>query len=78
MDSGMVRKIEKSKKYAEERHRITFEELKITFQGDHALHHLSFQGGHWRCDCSFFSHRGLCSHTMALERILGEMLPVEA
>jgi len=74
MDSGMVRKIEKSKRYAEERHRISFNEFRVTLEGNHALHHISFRDGEWSCDCSFFSRRGVCSHTMALERVLGEML----
>ncbi len=77
MDSGMISKIQKSKRYAEERHRIRFDEFKVTLEGDHATHLVSFQGGKWSCDCGFFARRGVCSHTMALERVLGEMLPVE-
>lgn len=75
MNSGMIGKIEKSKRYAEERHRIRFDEFKVTLEGDHATHLVSFQGGRWGCDCGFFARREVCSHTMALERILGEMLP---
>jgi len=77
MDSGMISKIQKSKRYAEERHRIRFDEFKVTLEGNHATHLVSFQGGKWSCDCGFFAHRGVCSHTMALERVLGEMLPLE-
>lgn len=77
MNSGMIGKIQKSKRYAEERHRIRFDEFKVTLEGDHATHLVSFQGGKWSCDCGFFVRRGVCSHTMALERVLGEMLPLE-
>ena len=77
MDSGMIGKIQKSKHYAEERHRIRFDEFKVTLEGDHATHPVSFQEGNWSCDCGFFARRGVCSHTMALERVLGEMLPLE-
>lgn len=77
MDSGMIGKIQKSKRYAEERTRIKFNEFKVTLEGDHATHLVSFQGGKWSCDCGFFTRRGVCSHTMALERVLGEMLPLE-
>lgn len=77
MDSGMIGKIEKSKRYAEERHRIKFDEFKVTLEGNHAAHLVSFQEGKWACDCDFFAHRGVCSHTMALERVLGEMLPLK-
>lgn len=75
MDSGMITKVEKSKRYAEERHRIKFNRFQATLQGDHDSHSVSFQEGRWQCDCRFFSQRGVCSHTMALERVLGEMLP---
>ncbi|MFQ6000871.1 MAG: SWIM zinc finger family protein [Anaerolineae bacterium] len=77
MDSGMIGKIQKSKRYAEERHRIRFDEFKVTLEGDHATHLVSFQGGKWSCDCGFFARRGVCSHTMALERVLREMLPFD-
>ena len=34
MDYGLIGKIEKSKRYAEERDRIAFAEFKVTFKGD--------------------------------------------
>jgi hypothetical protein len=39
---------------------------------------VEFAGGEWTCDCDFFLSRGVCSHTMALERILEGMLPATA
>jgi hypothetical protein len=36
---------------------------------------VQFEGGNWTCDCDFFTTRGVCSHTMALERVLEGMLP---
>jgi len=77
MNSGMIGKIQKSKRYAEERHRIRFDEFEVTLEGNHATHLVSFQRGKWSCDCGFFARRGVCSHTMALERVLGEMLSSE-
>lgn len=76
MDSGMMSKIEKAKRYAEQLDRVSFEELKVTLSGDNSNHVVSFSDRRWSCDCGFFARRGVCSHTMALERILGEMLPV--
>jgi hypothetical protein len=76
VDSGMMSKIEKAKRYAEQLDRVSFEEFKVTVSGDHSSHIVSFSNGRWSCDCGFFARRGVCSHTMALERILGEMLPV--
>ena len=76
MDSGMIGKIEKAKRYAEQPDRIAFSEFKVTVKGDHDEHLVSFADGQWGCDCGFFARRGVCSHTMALERVLGVMLPV--
>ncbi|MFL7837624.1 MAG: SWIM zinc finger family protein [Candidatus Promineifilaceae bacterium] len=75
MDYGMIGKIEKAKVYAEERERIQFESLTVTLRGDNdAIHDVSYQNGKWNCDCSFFASRGVCSHTMAMERILADMV----
>ena len=41
MDSGMIGKIEKSKRYAEEPERICFEEFRVTFQGTNSKHQVS-------------------------------------
>ena len=75
MDYGLIRKIEKAKRYADERDRIRFEAITVTFDGDNNPHTVHFQSGSWQCDCDFFQTRGRCSHTMALEIILEEMLP---
>lgn len=78
MDNGLIGKIEKAKRYAEvERDRITFEHFTVTFDGENNPHTVSFAEQQWSCDCNFFSTRGYCSHTMALERILEQMLPEE-
>jgi hypothetical protein len=75
MDYGMIGKIEKAKVYAEERERIQFESLTVTLRGDNdTIHDVSYQNGKWNCDCSFFASRGVCSHTMAMERILADMV----
>ena len=74
MDYGMIGKIEKAKRYAEERDRIQFTSFNVTFDGKNNPHMVSYENGKWECDCSFFQSRGVCSHTMALERILDEMI----
>ena len=75
MDYGMIGKIEKAKRYADERDRISFDELKVTFDGTNNPHTVHFTNGEWQCDCDFFQTRGRCSHTIALEIILKDMLP---
>jgi len=72
----MIGKIQKAKQYAEQLDRIKFNEFKVTFEGNHSTHLVSCSDGRWSCDCRFFAKRGVCSHTMALERVLGVMLPV--
>ena len=74
MDSGMISKIVKAKRYAEERDRICFSEFRVTFRGNHTDHVVTYQEGYLQCDCDFFVQRGVCSHTMAMERILDEMI----
>jgi hypothetical protein len=75
MDYGMIGKIEKAKRYAEERTRIHFLSFLVTFDGDNNPHTVTYDSGQWQCDCSFFRSRSVCSHTMALERVLAGMLP---
>lgn len=75
MDSGIIGKIEKAKRYAEERDRIRIEALQVTFDGENNPHYVQLDGNMWKCDCDFFQTRGRCSHTMALEIILEGMLP---
>jgi hypothetical protein len=75
MDYGMISKIEKAKRYAEQRDRIRFTSFTVTFDGDNNPHSVTYRDGQWQCDCSFFQSRGVCSHSMALERVLAGMLP---
>lgn len=69
MDYGMIGKIEKAKKYAEQRDRFRIESLSVTFEGDNNPHTINMVDGMWKCDCDFFQTRSRCSHTMALEKI---------
>lgn len=73
MDYGMIGKIEKAKIYAEERDsRITFQSLQASILGDNDVtHQVKYVNGRWDCDCNYFSKHQVCSHTMAMERILG-------
>lgn len=75
MDYGMIGKIEKAKIYAEERaDRIKFESMQVRINGDNNAHVVTYNQGRWQCDCDFFRSRNVCSHTMAMERILENMV----
>jgi len=76
MDYGLIGKIEKAKRYAEERDRIEFTEFKVTFKGENNDHAVIYNKGQWHCDCDFFQTRGRCSHSMALEMILEDMVEI--
>jgi hypothetical protein len=77
MHSSLIGKIQKAKRYAEERDRISFEEFHVRFRGDHDTYETSFKDGRWSCKCNFFGTWGTCSHTMAMQRILGVMIPAQ-
>jgi hypothetical protein len=77
MDYGMIGKIEKAKRYAQERERFRFSTFSVTVDGANNPHTVTYDTGIWQCDCDFFRSRGRCSHTMALEFILEGMIEVE-
>ena len=75
MDYSMISKIEKAKIYSTERERIQFESLSVQIKGDNnSPHNVQYEQGIWRCDCNYCSSRGICSHTMAMERVLVDMV----
>lgn len=78
MDYGMIGKIEKAKRYAEERHRFHFNKFELTFTGDNNPHLVTFDNGVFHCDCEFFLTHQRCGHTMALEILLKDMIPEPA
>lgn len=75
MQSSLIGKIDKARRYSEERHRVSIQELTASFRGENNNHNVTHSGGKWNCNCDFFSSHTICSHTIALQRILQEMLP---
>jgi hypothetical protein len=75
IDSGMINKILKAKEYAAEPHRIQFHGFKVSFDGLNDGHTVEYNEGSWHCDCHYFHGHGVWGHTMAMERVLGVMLP---
>lgn len=76
MHSSMIGKIEKAHRYAKEPERVRLSKLEASFHGGHDEYQISLEDGHWTCSChTFESHAiGTCSHVMALQQMLGEML----
>jgi len=78
MRSSLIGKIEKAKRYAQEPDRVTLSGLTADFRGDNNNYKLSYADGKWQCNCHFFSQWETCSHTMALQQMLANVLPKEA
>jgi hypothetical protein len=70
----VVSDVEKAKRYSEERDRIKFVAFDATFDGTNSTHQVNYHEGVWNCTCDFFKSRGVCCHTMALERLLSGMI----
>ncbi len=77
MDYGMIGKLDKAKRYAQQKDRFKFSSFSVSMAGDNNSHVIQYNEGQWHCDCEFFKTRGRCSHTMALEIILEGMLPTQ-
>jgi hypothetical protein len=79
MDSGMIGKIDKAKRYAQEPHRFHFEAFTVKIEGENNSHVVKFADNKWDCDCDYFRSRGVCTHTLSLTNyILKGMVPVPA
>ena len=78
LNSSLIGKIEKAKRYQQEPERINFQSLSVTVNGENATHTVSLEGTTWDCDCNFFHHYNTCSHVMAMQRILAPMLTADA
>jgi hypothetical protein len=78
MHSSLISKIQKANLYAREPDRVRFTELSASFQGEHDSYRVSFGGGSWSCSCNSFPTWRTCSHVMAMQKLIGSMLPKEA
>ena len=77
MNSSMIGKIEKARRYAQEPERICITHLAARFHGSNDDYDLRFADGRWHCGCHTFEHFGSCAHIMAAQRLLEPMLPAD-
>ncbi len=76
---NIVSDVEKANRYSQEKDRIRIVSFDCRFEGYNKEHRVTYAGGDWTSTASFFAQRGVCSHTMALEKILkGFVEPVRA
>jgi hypothetical protein len=78
MHSSVIGKIEKANRYARELDRITIDQLSVTFRGDNDTHRVALDADRWQCTCHYFENWKTCAHVLALQKILGQMLPETA
>jgi hypothetical protein len=71
---NVVSDVEKSKRYSEELDRIRILSFNAAFRGGHNTYNVSYDDGQWNCDNPYFQSRGVCSNTMAMERMLKHMV----
>jgi len=76
VNSSVIGKIEKAKRYARERERMQFSALSVHFHGENDDHEVTFADEKWHCTCEFFAGHRTCAHSMALEHVLEGMLSV--
>lgn len=74
---NIVSDVKKSKRYSEEIDRMRFISFNATFRGKSSDHTITYDDGKWTSTADFFQTRGICSHTMAMERLLkGMVVPI--
>jgi hypothetical protein len=75
---NVVSDVDKAMRYSEEPDRLRFLEFEVTFRGDNDTHITAYRDGRFACGCEFFHSRGVCGHTMALERVFhGQIEPAQ-
>ena len=67
---NIVSDVEKARRYSQETDRIGLVSFDCAFEGYSKMHRITYDSGKWTSTASFFARRGVCSHTMALEKIL--------
>ncbi|MDO8473160.1 MAG: hypothetical protein Q7T05_05005 [Dehalococcoidia bacterium] len=74
MQSSLIGKVEKARRYAQEKSRASFSSFAATFEGEHDRYIIQYNQGKWTCSCNSYSRLGLCSHVMAMQRMLDGMV----
>jgi hypothetical protein len=77
LNSTLISKVEKARRYAEEPERVRFNSFSVAFHGGHDEHTVTMQDSTFTCTCHFFEVHETCAHIMAMQRILHAMLSEE-
>lgn len=71
-DIELQSKRRKAKEYADQPERFNMVSIKLKMNSTHGIRLISYDHGKWECSCDFFQKRGVCSHTMSAQEILGK------
>ena len=74
MNSSLISKIEKAKRYSAEPDRVHFRSLDVSFRGDNSTYAVRLSGDEWSCECDHFVAHSLCAHVMTLQRLFSANL----
>jgi hypothetical protein len=77
LNSTLISKVEKARRYAEEPERVRFQSFTASFHGGHDEHQVTLDGEKFSCTCHSFETYETCAHVMALQRMLSPMLTEE-
>ena len=61
MQSSLIGKIEKAKRYAQETDRVTFSEFSVKFRGENSNYDTSYKDSKWHCSCTFSQAGGFAA-----------------
>ena len=75
MYSSLIGMVQKAQNYAQERERVSVSQFGASFRGEHNSYNVTYDQGNWGCSCDHFTAQQLCSHIMAIERMLEGMIP---
>jgi hypothetical protein len=78
MYSSLIGMVEKAQRYAQERDRVSFSQFTASIRGEHDSYSVTYHDGAWHCSCDHFINHQLCSHTMAMERLLDGLIPADS
>lgn len=77
MNSVLISKVEKARRYTEEPERIRFQSFEVDFKGDNGDHVVALDSGEFSDTSGAFASHGTSAHIMALQRMLAPMLTDE-
>ncbi|MCY3836781.1 MAG: hypothetical protein OXF83_10160 [Anaerolineaceae bacterium] len=71
---NVVSDVDKANRYYAEQDRMKIRQFRAKFLGSNSEHIVTYEEGRWDCDSFSFTRLGVSSHTIAMERMLGELV----